>query len=444
MVESIVPIPKHILTLHKNVFLTVDLFYVNKIVFLITHSRGICLTTVKWLDNRKIAGVFAALCEVFTAYQKRGFLITTVHGDNEFAPLLPFFNKMTQPPKLILAAKGDHVPEIERRIRVVKERCRAIRHSLPFNKLPLIITMYMVLHAVRMLNFFPQKAGVSDTLSPKMIISGERLDWKRHLALPFGSYCQVHEQDENGRSDINNERTLGAICLGPSDNQNSGYRFMSLLTGRKVTRTSWTELPMPRQVIERVHSLAADQPEQLVFYDRHGRDIGDNSTSVGIDDRDAQIQNDQDTTTVARQLGESLLEQDFVLEDEEMSLPNTASIMDNDDVQGQEEPTARTNGMDIDESNRAPQTVESYEESEPVSDNRTEAGHAPPLPRRSARLRTNTQHYQPSMSGKKYGYVTTVLEPTVHPDAHIWNDNSTEISQQVFAAIQKKNCEIFF
>ena len=225
VVESIVPIPKHILTLHKNVFLTVDLFYVNKIVFLITHSRGICLTTVKWLDNRKIAGVFAALCEVFTAYQKRGFLITTVHGDNEFAPLLPFFNKMTQPPKLILAAKGDHVPEIERRIRVVKERCRAIRHSLPFNKLPLIITMYMVLHAVRMLNFFPQKAGVSDTLSPQMIISGERLDWKRHLALPFGSYCQVHEQDEHGRSDINNERTLGAICLVPSDNQNSGYRL---------------------------------------------------------------------------------------------------------------------------------------------------------------------------------------------------------------------------
>jgi hypothetical protein len=189
VVENIVPVPKHILTLHKDVFLTVNLFYVNKIGFLITHSRGICLTTVKWLDNRNIAGVFAALCEVFNAYKKRGFPITPAHGDSEFAPLKPFFNTMTQPPTLILAVKGDHVPEIERRIRMVKERCRAIRHSLPFNKLPRIITMYMVLHAVRMLNFFPQKEGVSDTLSPKMIISGERLGWKRHLALPFGSYC---------------------------------------------------------------------------------------------------------------------------------------------------------------------------------------------------------------------------------------------------------------
>jgi hypothetical protein len=77
---------------------------------------------VKWLDSRKITGVFAALREVFHAYRKRDFLITTVHGDHEFTSLQPFFDQLAQPPTLILAAKGDHVPEIERRIRVVKER----------------------------------------------------------------------------------------------------------------------------------------------------------------------------------------------------------------------------------------------------------------------------------------------------------------------------------
>jgi hypothetical protein len=58
VVENIIPVPKRILDLHKAVFL---LFYVNKIVFLITYSRRICLTTVKWLDNRNIAQVFTAL-----------------------------------------------------------------------------------------------------------------------------------------------------------------------------------------------------------------------------------------------------------------------------------------------------------------------------------------------------------------------------------------------
>jgi hypothetical protein len=84
-------------------------------------------------------------------------VVLLLRRDNEFAPLQSCLDEMPESPKLILAAKGDHVLEIERRIRVIKERCRALRHSLPFNKIPMIITMYMVLHAVRMLNFFPKR-----------------------------------------------------------------------------------------------------------------------------------------------------------------------------------------------------------------------------------------------------------------------------------------------
>jgi hypothetical protein len=166
------------------------------------------LTTVKWLDTRKITGVFAALREVFNAHRRRGFVITTIHGDYEFATLQSCLDEMPESPKLILAAKGDHVPEIERRIRVIKERCRALRHSLPFNKIPMIITMYMVLHAVRMLNFFPQKTGVSETLSPKTIISGERLDWKRHLALPFGVVKSTSKMRWDVATSITNEHSV--------------------------------------------------------------------------------------------------------------------------------------------------------------------------------------------------------------------------------------------
>ena len=50
-------------------------------------------------------------------------------------------------------------------------------------------------HAVKLLNFFPTKGGISDTLSPKTIMSGEMLDYKKHLHLQLGQYCQVHEED---------------------------------------------------------------------------------------------------------------------------------------------------------------------------------------------------------------------------------------------------------
>jgi hypothetical protein len=117
---------------------------------------------------------------------------------------------------LNIASSHAHVPEIEHRIRVVKERCRAIRHALPFQRLPKLLTIHIVLDVVKVLNLFPTKRGVSDTLSPETIMSGETLDYKKHLRLQIGQYCQVHEQDAPRNS--LHPRTKGAIALGPSRN----------------------------------------------------------------------------------------------------------------------------------------------------------------------------------------------------------------------------------
>ena len=41
-------------------------------------------------------------------------------------------------PYMNLTGANEHVPEIERGIRVVKERIRALRHILPYNRIPFI------------------------------------------------------------------------------------------------------------------------------------------------------------------------------------------------------------------------------------------------------------------------------------------------------------------
>jgi hypothetical protein len=136
---------------------------------------------------------------------------------------------------------------------------------------------------------------------------------------------------------------------GPSDIQTSGYRFMSLQTGRKITRTAWTELPIPTQVIERVHSLEQDQPEKLVFYDRHGRAIGENSTNIELAEIDTRAENNNQ---IASQLHESLqsetneFEQDEIADEEDMSLPGSThgvQYTSNDDEHGQDQPPEQTN-----------------------------------------------------------------------------------------------------
>ena len=153
-------------------------------------------------------------------------------------------------------------------------------------------TIHIMFHAVKLLNFFPTKGGISDTLSPKTIMSGETLDYKKHLRLQIGQYCQVHEEDTLRNS--LRPRTKGAISLGPSGNLQGGFKFMALNTGKKIIQRSWDVIPMPDTVITRVNTLGNDQPEQLIFTDRHGRLIGvtDNADIPGVDfdeDDDAEI-----------------------------------------------------------------------------------------------------------------------------------------------------------
>ena len=180
---------------------------------------------------------------------------------------------MKNGPRMNLTSASEHVPEIERRIRVVKERARAVRHSLPFNRIPKILLIHIVLHAGKMLTYFPTKAGISNTLSPRAILTGESLDYSKHLSLQLGQYCQVHEEDtpRNGQA----ARTKGAICMGTCGNQQGGYKFLSLRSGKKITRRAWDVIPMPDLVIARVNALGHDQPKILMFTDRKGRQIGE-------------------------------------------------------------------------------------------------------------------------------------------------------------------------
>jgi hypothetical protein len=57
-----------------------------------------------------------------------------------------------------LVSANEHVPEIDRRMQAVKEHCRATRHSLPFERIPKIMTIHIVLNVVKILNLFQPRA----------------------------------------------------------------------------------------------------------------------------------------------------------------------------------------------------------------------------------------------------------------------------------------------
>jgi hypothetical protein len=111
---NFVKVPKEFLKLHQSVYMTADILFVNKIPFFLTLSRQICFTTVNHLADRKIATIFKAFKEIYQLYYSRGFRVTLLHVDNEFAPLKALIQEMPVGPRVNLTSANEHVPEIKR------------------------------------------------------------------------------------------------------------------------------------------------------------------------------------------------------------------------------------------------------------------------------------------------------------------------------------------
>ena len=207
-----VQIPRDFVELHKYVTLVADIMFLNGLLFLVTSSRGISLVTIEYLKSRTAKRLVHTLERVFRIYGTAGFMVQTALMDMEFEKLK---DKL---PNVILntTAAQEHVGEIERKIRVVKERARCTTSILPYNILPKIMIIELMHFCVMWMNSFPVKLGISEKWSPREIVSRHRLDAKLHCKVPFGAYCEVHVDP-----DITNTmepRTGWAICLEPTRN----------------------------------------------------------------------------------------------------------------------------------------------------------------------------------------------------------------------------------
>jgi hypothetical protein len=116
-----VKVPKELLKLHKEVFLTRDILFMNNIPFFLTLSGNTYFTAVNHLAYRTVAQIIKAFKEMYQYNLQHGFHITTVHAGGEFTPLKTLIEYMPGGPIVNLASDNEHVPTIECRIRVVKE-----------------------------------------------------------------------------------------------------------------------------------------------------------------------------------------------------------------------------------------------------------------------------------------------------------------------------------
>jgi hypothetical protein len=176
--SNIVAMPRELLQAHKEVTLCIDLFFINKLAFLITYSNKICYTTTTHLSSRAVRHYWPYLLQVLQMYAARGLRVVRIRGDFEFNGIKGLVALLTTATILDLSAESEHIGAIERNIRYCKEKVRSIRVGLCYERVPGIVIVYMVLGASRMLNLFPRRGGVPH-YSPNVIMKDEGVSMKQ-------------------------------------------------------------------------------------------------------------------------------------------------------------------------------------------------------------------------------------------------------------------------
>jgi hypothetical protein len=120
-------------------------------------------------------------------------------------------------------AAREHVGDIERHVRHIKERAQGIVCTLPYSRLPRIMLIHLLHFITMWLNNFHVANGVSADYSPSEIILPHHVSYKYHCHAPFGAYCETHEDNEPTSS--MHSRALPTICLGPTGNFQGSYHF---------------------------------------------------------------------------------------------------------------------------------------------------------------------------------------------------------------------------
>ena len=150
-----------------------------------------------------------------------------------------------------ISGAGGHVPRVERRIRVIKERVRATMHSLPYTLSTLGVIM-CVLYCVSRLNYEP--SGIRQSgISSREAFLGRKIDGKRDIRCAYGDYAQCTVPMTNNSMVA---RTDDCVVMMPTGNRTGSVKVLSLSTGRIVNRDQLRVLPMPESLIAQLNALA--------------------------------------------------------------------------------------------------------------------------------------------------------------------------------------------
>jgi hypothetical protein len=239
----------------KRQMVYTDIMHVNEHSFLISVARPLDLTITTRVKSLRSNDIKEGLKNQMKLLTSKGFTVSTIFSDGGFNSLTEYIRSLSITHDITGA--GSHVPVIENKIRVIKNRIRSILFSLPY-MLPNSLIPYLTSFATRSVNTVLTKNSHNST-SPIENFIGRKINYNTDLRIYFGQYVQV----TSGNIDNSmRQRTSGAIAMLPTGNEKGTIHFYDLSTKRIIQRDHFIELPLNDQTIEHINKLAMNEKSQ--------------------------------------------------------------------------------------------------------------------------------------------------------------------------------------
>jgi len=145
----------------------------------------------KYLTSTKKEIHLTAIRNIKRVYALRGFIVRYMYMDGEFECLR--YDLADMKIHLNIVSRDEHVPEIERSNRAIKDRVRCVYNSLPFTQIPDRMIINIIYGQFFWLNVFPTKNEISKKSGPRLLLTGKKIDCKIHCSIECGQYVQTHE-----------------------------------------------------------------------------------------------------------------------------------------------------------------------------------------------------------------------------------------------------------
>ena len=227
----------------KKQELHADIMFVNGQPYLISVLMPVEHVQITKLNGRDDFTLWRALDKHRKFPEKFGLETGIIRVDGESAISSEWFKEKLGD-LLDVGGAGVAVPAVERKIRTIKERIRAVITTLPF-ELTQTLEEWCVRGSAYTINLIPT-SNSSEFASPREKLFGTSIDANLDLKHGFGDYVQCHQEEIDNSM---KPRTVGAIALMPTGALDGSWWYLSLATGKPIRRRRATSLPMPIEVV---------------------------------------------------------------------------------------------------------------------------------------------------------------------------------------------------